>query len=331
MAKLRIYACGGTGANIAQRIIKIPTVEGFPEVSTVVCDTSDSNIYKNSGIEHYLIEGMSGGGKSKRNAVEPCRRAVPEIINRYEPEEYNIIVGGASGASAATLMPLIYNQIMAAGKNAIVLIVGSVASKKETENALSTMVGFLNLATKNNYNTPIIYRYYQNNEGVTEDIENSISVPVGSLSEMDREVQVDISAIAFLVSECHSGLDREDIKNLFHYNNVTDVAPTLTEMVISSKADAYDLYNKVIATASLVQTNDTDKPQVNQLYRTYGVYRDAVLNTGNHPDDIHYGLTNHNTKPILTFLKDKLASFEVIEEDDLSEFDIDGAGDGVHY
>lgn len=313
--KLMIYNAGGTGANLAQRILNIPSVPGLPPTELIIADTSDSNIYANhEDVNVYLVEGMHGGGKDRKAVHEKTRdNIVAGILKKYEPGTFNIVTCSITGATGSTIGPELAVEILKRNLPVVILLVGSKASGTEVENGFDCL---LDLYRYSRANLPIIYRYYQNNETHADgkyDTESPVSIFRAPKSEVDRQIAADIGSIAMLISEQHPGLDRRDIYKFFRFDASTEVPSGMAELrIYNDLAKSEELVDNAIGSASLLTSHDSQTPALNQLYRATGDYSPEILKSDFEVNDLHFVISKANTNHILGEYKDAREHFRKV-------------------
>ena len=97
--RLRIYGAGGCGINIAANF-KSSGKENEPGHSfplPVFIDTSRSNLPENLSDEDVaLIEDLDGSGKVRRENSEVISRNIKNIMQKFPPGDFNVVVFSAS-------------------------------------------------------------------------------------------------------------------------------------------------------------------------------------------------------------------------------------------
>ena len=88
----RIYAAGGAGINIAQRL-----VVGLGQ-EVVYVDTSSANKIERAdeGCVH-RIEGLDGSGKNRRLNQKPISGEIPKIMDKWPGADFNIVLFSSGG------------------------------------------------------------------------------------------------------------------------------------------------------------------------------------------------------------------------------------------
>lgn len=326
---LQVYAVGGAGTNLAQKVINIPTDAGFPSTKTTIIDISDSNIQENNPHGVYLVPGLSGAGKDRAAAYRAASPYVEDILNKHVPGAFNILVGSAAGGTGSVLLPLIAEELLKRDIPFVCFVVGSITCGKETDNTFKTVLGLQHLSKRTE--KPVVMSYYENSPTKNdEDNREGKGLP----SEVDAQIEEDVRALALLISEQHIGLDRKDIFNWLRYTNVCSVPAQLVEMFVQRKGnDSTALKGAVISTASLMANRDCPIPQLNQQYLCDGYYRPELTAREDCPRDLHFLLTPsfvpticNNLKKVNEEYKQAEAKLKEAPTLDLSGFEVDEGG-----
>lgn len=88
---LSLYACGGTGINIAKMIREM-------DIEINYIDTSSSNLKTVNSNNVFLVDGMDGAGKDRSATYEGFKDISEDVLLKHKPsEELNIVIGSLSG------------------------------------------------------------------------------------------------------------------------------------------------------------------------------------------------------------------------------------------
>ena len=190
-----IYAAGGTGANILLGMHEIPAVVAWMAQRDVYyVDTSDANLRKSDlpSDRVYKFPGTDGSGKVRGENYALIRQYMPEVISRFPPSLFNIVVSSASGGSGAPIAHCITEEIIRSGGYVINIVIGSTDSEIEIENTLKTIKSLDKLAEDNA--RPVVCHYLQNQANATRSDINQCALNAivkllvllsGELNEMD--------------------------------------------------------------------------------------------------------------------------------------------------
>ena len=212
---LQIYAVGGFAMNVVSKFEQSVDAENltirYIDTSTanLVGDVDPANlyIYKKGDAQ------MNGGGKDRRSTYAAIAPHIPEIMKKYPPQDFNIVVHSCSGASGATVGPALVGELLDRNAPVIVVQVGSQGSRKEVENTLGTLQSYVNLSASKK--KPIVAYYRENNSAST-------------FSEVDADVTSALFMSTLLFSDKNPGMDKADLVNLLNYQAVTTFKPELS-------------------------------------------------------------------------------------------------------
>jgi hypothetical protein len=286
---LRIYACGGCGANLIQTKIDIPVAPGFPKVKPVMIDTSTANYIPSAGIEFYQIPGINGTGRDRGASLDIGLDKIEPILKDHKPGTMNVVICSGGGGTGSVIGLLIMRELLSRGLPAILMIVCSSSSGIDTDNSYKTLLSLQKVvnATKR----PLPFIYYENTPSETGRIGD------GPRDLVDQVLVEDLRALALTVSEQHSELDRQDIANWLNYPQVTDVPAQLVELKLMtgqfSKDNIDMLRDNVIGTLSVLTSTEKSSPALNQPYDKTGYYSEALASTAT---DMTWFLSAMNVK-----------------------------------
>lgn len=221
--KLNIYACGGTGINIATRLAHHHNQQnpGFADIQTYFIDTSRSNLSKDIPDERVYIfkdqmgKTLDGNGKFRRanNDVISDASNMEAILHQFPIGDFNIVIGSASGGTGSIVGPYLAKELLKRKANTIVLLVGSTTSKLDTENTLKTLKTYESLAMT--LETPINVLYRENS-------------PLWTRKQIDIEMERYLLLLAAFFSGQNHGLDTADLRNMLNYSIITPYKPRMT-------------------------------------------------------------------------------------------------------
>lgn len=223
---LQIYAAGGFAMNVVSKFEQSLTPDIAEKLAIRYIDTSTANlvghvdqanvyIYKKPGSAggSEPSSQMGGGGKDRRSTYAAIAPHIPEIMKKYPPKNFNIVVHSCSGASGATVGPAIVGELLDRGVPVMVIQVGSQGSRKELENTLGTLQSYVNLSASKK--KPIVAYYRENN-------------PHTTFGEVDADVTSALFMSTLLFSDENPGMDKADLINLLNYPAVTTFKPELS-------------------------------------------------------------------------------------------------------
>lgn len=244
-SKLRVYFCGGTGANIGR---KVPANVCDP----VFVDTSTSNARNLPKDSLFLVEGMDGSGKKQSVTYENFKTIANDVLIKFKPsDELNIVLSSTSGGSGSVMAPVLAGRLMEMGKNVIVIGIESKTSLIETKNALSTLKNYKGVSSAQKKCLSLFY------------ISNMHK------SDADDRAVWFIELMSLIIDKSRTEeLDVSDISNFINFDRVTPHSPNVALIVIGENV-AYipEKNTAVVATihVSTSRTTDIEAPAPDYL------------------------------------------------------------------
>ncbi|MEM5878683.1 MAG: hypothetical protein QXF12_07455 [Candidatus Aenigmatarchaeota archaeon] len=221
--KVKVYAAGGCGTNIGYLIFN--SLEKRPDVYFI--DTSDANIRNKKEISReslYIVEGMDGAGKYRKDALEGFKDLPEEVLIKFKPSDtLNVVVSSLSGGSGSVIAPLITKELLKRDHNVIVIGIGSKSSDIEVRNTINTLKSYKLISEQ--LNKPVVMFYLENNKDRVES--DSMALWLVKLFNTITDKS--------LVEE----FDKSDLTNFINYNRVTDYPPTVAFLDAVNKNNEY--------------------------------------------------------------------------------------------
>lgn len=275
--KITVYACGGTGINIASYFESMrgkPT-QGFADINVVYIDTSAANLRgKSLDSNIYLInDGQKDGSGSIRNEnLDDIRTSAPDILRMHKPTDLNIVLSSGSGGSGSVIAPVITSQLLADGHVVMPAMVGTTDNAKAIENTINTLKSYEGITRARK--RPLTLMYYQNGGGQVR-------------SAIDNGVRDDILRIAGLFSNLNLELDSADLRNWLNYDRVTDFEPKL--MAFSSvRGKVQEGKSIIVSLVTLANSPDDVNHDMVFPYSKTGFVDPANVATMKISDPIHF-------------------------------------------
>lgn len=214
--KTHIYACGGGAIDITAAQATITDSLGFSDAVISRIDTSFSNITENMPSDSvYVLEGADGSGSERRHNYKPIMKAMNQILARFQPGDYNIVLFTTSGGSGSVLGPLIVSELLSRKLPVVALIVNTCGSKTEIDNSIDTTKSLSGIV--NNVKLPLVF------SEVTVNASKSFDAAA-------REVRGTLSMLLSLFDSKNVGLDSRDITNFLQYTNIRGGNPSLVHL-----------------------------------------------------------------------------------------------------
>lgn len=205
--KVRIYACGGAGINIAKSYNK-------DKVDIVFVDSSTSNLASiGDSSKTYLLPDMDGAGKNRATTYGALEDGVDAIIIKHKPSNtLNIVQSSASGGTGSIIAPLLAQELIRRGFPVIVVAIGTTTSGIELRNTINTLHTYNNISAETG--SPVAMYYAGNHKR----------------SVVDKAVADLIDTLTLLTDKTRvTEFDKADLFNFINYNKVVpSVAPAIT-------------------------------------------------------------------------------------------------------
>lgn len=244
---IAIFCPGGAGIGVGKyfesdRAKEIP---GYARVHPYYMDTSKASKYGVPEKYFYHLEAApgedaegSGGIRSEHgNAII---QRTQEILQKFPPKKWNIVVHSGAGGSGSVMGPSIVSELLAMGQHVVVFVIGADDTFNFIKNTISVLSGYSSTTTLRERG--LVLRYLHN--GVD-----------GTIEEVDQQIQQDISCLAVLFSGQNRNMDTRDVYNVFDFarKGVTTFSPQVGVLHIGK--GKLDLGNRNIIT--LATLNDS--------------------------------------------------------------------------
>jgi hypothetical protein len=235
-----------TGAGGAGKKSIIRYAEGNKDTSTqmVSIDTSGSSSLGtdiSNIVEMIRIKDLNGSGKLRAENHKVLTNFISSYVNDHPFEDVNVLVYSFSGGSGSVIGPLLTNEILRAGKVAIVLGIIDTDSEVDTINALNTLKTLQNYVSKHDAYLPIVLF---DNDTTRLKVDNTIDKILDNLTRL-----FDIP---------YEGLDRQDRIKFLQPNHFQGISGGIKLLNISSQDNGdwedssivspVDEYDKIDAT-----------------------------------------------------------------------------------
>lgn len=241
---IRLFSCGGAATNLTKKFIKdYRQPKGFANVEACFIDSSDSNIKGTVPPEQvYLIEGLDGSGGHRKENAEKIKDMHLDFLQRFKPEQFNIVLFSFSGGSGSVIGPLLWRELIKRGCPTIILGIESYEAFNDIENTLATIATLRNFATK--AGVPAVMRTVVNDDRTTQ-------------AENDKLLLSTLTSLRALFSRQNIGLDNKDVEHWLNFPKVTSYDNTpLAAMRLYGKESKFDDNLRVISVASLSKVGD---------------------------------------------------------------------------
>lgn len=267
---MQIYSAGGAGINNAKQYSKWhdKTVAGFATLKTVFIDTSDRNFDELTPVDQcFQIEDdstgekLQGGGKVRRTNVPSVEAAIPMILQKFPPCDYNVVLHSTSGASGSIVAPLLVSELLSRGQAVIVIAIGSVATGIEVKNTLFTIASYQNIVEDRQLPVNMFYREMG---------------PTKTRRAVDSEIVTVISVLAAMLSGENRELDHEDCRNFLNYSHAIKYPAKLGHLDIFEKDIVIDKGQYLISLMTLTDEDTSSESSVPVEYQATGFVNEAA-------------------------------------------------------
>lgn len=229
---LNIYACGGTGINIARQIKDL-------DVNIFYIDGSDSNLKGVSEDQLFLIPDQDGAGKDRTVTYNNFKNIVEDVLIRFKPSEtLNVVISSLSGGSGSVVGPLVCKELISNGQNTIVIGVDSKHSLIEITNSMKTLLTYKSISASTNKCVSLFY------------VSNT------TRKEADQTAVRFINLLSVLVDRKNTQeFDTRDLKNFINFSTVTDNRPSVSILEVGPNQPITPEKGTVVASSILMTSN----------------------------------------------------------------------------
>lgn len=222
---VRVYACGGCGANIGQLLEtqRATNTLSAANIDTVYLDTSKANLNDAAPEDKvYLLEGLDGSGKIRRENHQEIAKRTNDFLTTFKPLDLNVVIHSASGGSGSVIGPSIVSELINKGHATVVLLVGSADTTLDAQNTLKTLKTYEAISALRE--APVVMVYIQNNKKNKREVVNE------SMSAI-------VNSLAVLWSGNNRELDSKDLINFLNFPVVTSYEPQLAHLSLMGPED----------------------------------------------------------------------------------------------
>lgn len=295
---IAIYACGGTGYNLAKSFYqKFMNSELLSErVAVYFVDTSTANNNELNTRDNTMVVGSGEGSGKKRAAnAEDIRESMPGVVQALKPGVFNILLGSASGGSGSTIMNELFRLMAIRDLVVFNMLIGSRSSRTEIENTDKTFATYHRVAGR--YTKPALVHYR----------ENSATIP---RSETNTNLINNLSILCLFLSGLDNKMDITDIRNLSNYHTVTPFKPGVVGFDLF--IDKFDPrpHEVLYAVGSIaredISTDITPTPEYQAAGHANSTLEKAMIDM----DVFHWAILGNSFAPLMDELSKKVAEFK---------------------
>jgi hypothetical protein len=266
MNQLNLYCCGGAAINIGKYFLKYvgSSTDGYAKLHTCFIDTSKSNLSHDIPDELiYVLDKVDGSGKYRASNYEQLAKVSDDILDVFKPSRFNVVIHSASGGTGSTIGPILVNDLLARGENVVVITIGSIASRIETDNTIKTLKSYEMITHKTGKPVPVVYR------------QNSAD----GRGIVDQHIHSVLVTLAIMFSGCNREMDTADLVNWLDYRKVTSHTAKISELRFFEEQVDIPKGTTLVSVATL---SSIDRPtDVGKLveYQTVGFLNDQVCSS----------------------------------------------------
>lgn len=211
---INIYSCGGTGVNIGKKLID------DLDLNVYFIDSSISNM-KEVKENIFIVENMDGAGKHRATTYHKAKEDVLNALIKFKPSDtLNIVISSLSGGTGSVVAPLIVKKLTEDGKNVVVIGIDSQTSIIELENSVKTLKSYKGVSDTTK--KPVILYYIENTKR----------------NEADKKAVSLINLFSVITDKSSTEeFDVADLTNFLHFNEVTEVNPSLGILEINENEE----------------------------------------------------------------------------------------------
>lgn len=261
---IQIYACGGTGYNLAKQLQQEINQSDLLNdlVNIVYMDTSDANNHELNTHENTIVFGSGkGSGKIRGENTTAIQEGMAAALLKHKPGVFNIVLAGASGGSGSTVMNVLNGELMTRGQVAVNFTVGSMASAAEIKNTDKTFRTFANMVKV--HKKPVLLNYRENSRTMTKET-------------VDRIVINNCLLTCLLFAGRDDKMDIADLTHFLNYPTVTNFPASLVGFDIFAGEPTIENHEVLLTAATLGTTGSDTHLDHPTEYQTAGVLPDEL-------------------------------------------------------
>ena len=297
--KLHIYCLGGAGSNLGQQLEEFSKSEpGFADSQITYVDTSLSNSNPSmTEANTYLLKDLDGSGKVRAENAEAISKSALDIINRFKPGDYNLLVSSSSGGSGSTLSPVLARHLLQKGLPVVVLLIGSAYTHIEAQNSLNTLKSFEGVSSVTG--APVVLYYVENKQDQPRTVVN-------------KQIVHMVNDLKVLFSGQNRELDSKDLENWLRYEKATSVPPKLVALSICEGSSALpEGLGNVISVAAITATEEEADFGTYTEYRCTGIIPDQLKKSLENKGQLYFVISDG---PVVQYYKRLKAVCDEMED-----------------
>lgn len=253
--EIQFYLCGGTGINNGVWLLENGRTEQIKNAGYVALDSSGANDSK----DLFPVERMpsaedpsklakGSGGVRGRNypQAEPF---IEQVLSRYKPALFNVIVCNTSGGTGNMLGILLMRKLVQAGHSVVMAFITDFTSTWEMSNSIGALTSLNNQTSADVLGAAIPYV-------------SAANTPEKTHGEVNAELGDKLNLLSLFMTESNRILDFEDMKNILNYSANYKVPPALSQIRFFDQDTQKGYQGKPpVAVASLFEAQDDIIPR----------------------------------------------------------------------
>lgn len=301
LGAIRLYNTGGGGIGVGKYFEpeRDQVNPGYARLFPVYMDTSKASVFGVPDEFFFKLPETNGSGGVRKYNGADIIRYTGEMLQKFPPMEHNIVIHTSTGGSGSVMGPSIVSELLAQGKSVIVFVIGGDDTKNFIENSIATMESYGNIAKLRECG--LITRYLQN--GLD-----------GTIEEVDKAIQLDISCLAVLYSGQNKNLDDRDLHNWARFVDVTTYGPQVGELSIHKQSLDLQPGSNLISVATL--NGDLNNTRLNHPVEFQRVGVPMTIVTKQEPlmYPLHFAVTDGYLDKVIRNLSRQLADYNTKAE-----------------
>lgn len=257
---IKLYACGGAGINIGKTFEEMrgQSSDMFATLDVAYLDTSAANLSdpKIPLSAVYKVPGKDGSGQLRKLNAEDIFARAPEMLEKHQPLDLNIVLHSFSGGSGSVIGPALVSELISRDCLTIAIGIGEADTVTHMENTQKTILSYIGVSAARERS--VVASYF----------ENSNLTP---MEDVNLAIAQLITALSVLASRENIGLDSRDLNHLINFDRVIQsYGPQLALLSVFEGTSISDNIGNIITVATLATQGGT--ASIGQMinYQTVG-------------------------------------------------------------
>lgn len=295
--QIAIYNCGGTGLNLGSQFQEIIASSEILSNSVVqyFVDTSRANHREIHTDENTMVIGSGeGSGKKRDENIDSLKQCVPDILHRFQPGHFNIVVGGSAGGSGSVIQGVLLSTLLKEHP-ALAIVAGSVDSAAEIRNSKQSFKTFQSIAKTRG--TPAVIHYRENGRH-------------GTRGQVDKDLISSLTLVCLMLSCTAEKIDHADLRHFLNYPKVTTFPPTLAALEIYPAKYAAPSSATTFAVTTLADYNTPTAVEPTPPYQSAGFLADSQAELLMGAGVVHYAVLGNFFNEIIANINERFDDLE---------------------